>query len=85
VYIFFFETLVANLPGSLKRLSLNYYVRSLLYNDAASVAPSVRPESVDVYDPMGSAACWIVLLSATAVITMIGAWLFSRQEPKEEL
>jgi len=85
VYIFFFETLVANLPGSLKRLSLNYYVRSLLFNDAAMVAPSVKPGSVDVYDPLGSTACWIVLLSATVLITALGAWLFSRQEPKEEV
>jgi ABC-type transport system involved in multi-copper enzyme maturation permease subunit len=84
VYIFFFELLVNNLPGSLKRLSLNYYLRSLLYNDAASVAPGVRPGSVDVYDPLGSTACWIVLLSAAVLITALGAHLFSRQEPKEE-
>lgn len=85
VYIFFFETLVANLPGSLKRLSLNYYVRSLLYNDAASVAPIVKPDSVDVYEPLGRLACWVVLLSAAVIITLIGAWLFGRQEPKDEV
>ena len=33
-YIFFFETLVANLPGSLKQLSVNYYVRSALFDAA---------------------------------------------------
>lgn len=85
VYIFFFEFLVNNLPGSLKRLSLNYYIRSLLYSDVAEVAPSVRPGIVDVYDPLGSTVCWIVLLSATVVITTVGAILFSRQEPQEEL
>lgn len=85
VYIFFFETLVNNLPGSLKRLSLNYYIRSLLYNDVAAVAPSVKPGAVDVYDPLGSTSCWVVLLAATVLITAVGAWLFGRQEPKDDL
>src|SRR5688500_3672029 len=43
VYVFFFETLVANLPGSLKQLSLNYYVRSLLYNEATAEIATVAP------------------------------------------
>lgn len=85
VYIFFFETLVANLPGSMKRMSLNYYTRSLLFNDASTVAPSVKPSTLDVYEPLGPMSCWIVLLAATAVITMIGAWFYSRQEPKDEV
>jgi ABC-2 type transport system permease protein len=84
VYIFFFETLVANLPGSLKRLSLNYYVRSLFFNDAKGIAPNVRTESLDVYDPLSPLSSWCVLLIAALVITAIGAWIFSRQEPAEE-
>ncbi|CAN5123130.1 hypothetical protein BH11PLA2_BH11PLA2_14010 [soil metagenome] len=85
VYLFFFETLVANLPGSLKRLSLNYYVRSLLYNDAASVATNVKTENLDVYYPLGPTSSWVVLILATVFITALGAWLFSRQEPKDEV
>jgi ABC-2 type transport system permease protein len=85
VYIFFFETLVANLPGSLKRLSLNYYVRSLLYHDATTVAGTVKPDNLDVYFPMGPESCWTVLLLATLVITALGAWLFSLQEPRDEV
>jgi ABC-2 type transport system permease protein len=32
VYVFFFEAVVAALPGSLKLLSLTFYARSLMYN-----------------------------------------------------
>jgi ABC-type transport system involved in multi-copper enzyme maturation permease subunit len=84
VYIFFFETLVANLPGSLKQLSLNYYVRSLMYNEASDVARSAATESLDVYAPADPATSWTTLILAAAALTGLGMWLFSRAEPKDE-
>jgi ABC-2 type transport system permease protein len=85
VYIFFFELLVANLPGSLKRLSLNYYCRSLLYNEATAEAPAVSPEALDVYEPVSAATAWAVLLTAAGVLTLLGMWLFTRHEPKDDV
>jgi len=84
VYIFFFEMLVANLPGSLKQLSLNYYIRSILYNEAASVLTMVSPESLSVYAPAEPATAWITLGFFTIGITLLGMWLFSRLESKDE-
>lgn len=84
VYVFFFEVLVANLPGSLKRLSLNYYVRSLMYDGASSIA-FVPTETLDVYEPVSAPTAWIVLLMASVALTLFGMWLFARQEPREEL
>ena len=83
-YIFFFEILVTNLPGSLKRLSVNYYVRSLLYNDARLAAPRVSPETLDVYEPVSSLTAWVVLLSLAVGLTLVGSVLFARQEPKDD-
>ena len=85
VYVFFFETLVANLPGSLKQFSLNYYVRSLFYNATAANIGTVQPESVDVYAPTDSATAWGTLIVVSVFVTVLGAWLFSRQEPKDEV
>lgn len=84
VYVFFFETLVANLPGSLKQLSLNYYARSLLYNEATASLGAVTPESLDVYAPADPTTAWVTLLAATAGLTLLGMYLFGRQEPKDE-
>lgn len=84
VYVFFFETLVANLPGSLKRLSLNYYVRSMMYNEASAVA-DVPTDQLDVYDPVTPTTAWAVLLAATVALTVIGMWWFARLEPKDEV
>lgn len=85
VYIFFFETLVANLPGSLKQLSLNYYLRSLLYNEAIAASPTAVPETLGVYEPADPTTAWVVLLIASFGMTVIGMTLFARQEPTEEI
>ncbi len=84
VYAFFFETLVANLPGSLKELSLNFYTRSLLYNEATAAVTTVTPGSLDVYAPATPAAAWTTLLLATLALTLLGMYLAGRQEPRDE-
>jgi ABC-type transport system involved in multi-copper enzyme maturation permease subunit len=84
VYIFFFETLVSNLPGSMKQLSLSYYVRSLFYNATAAEIATVQPESVDVYAPVDNPTAWAMLLGVAVVLTAMGMFLFGRQEPKDE-
>jgi ABC-2 type transport system permease protein len=84
VYIFFFETLVANIPGSLKQISLNYYVKSLIYSQATEAIQSTSPENLDLYAPTDVLNSWLALLGATVLITVAGMWFFSRQEPQEE-
>ena len=83
VYIFFFEMLVANLPGSLKQLSLNYYIRSLFYNETAGAIARAKPENVDAYAPTDATTAWVTLLAASVLLTLLGMWLFGRQEPKD--
>ena len=83
-YVFFFETLVANLPGSLKQLSLNYYVRSALFDAASSRVSTLTPEALDVYAPADGLSARLTLVVATVAVTALGAFLFGRAEPSEE-
>lgn len=109
VYVFFFETLVANLPGGLKQFSLNYYLKSLSYTqltaatthpppadappliahdgsvmEALPVGPTVRLEALESYQPAEPGTAWLVLLVVSVAVTALAAWLFGRQEPKDE-
>ncbi|VTR93915.1 Putative integral membrane protein OS=Fimbriimonas ginsengisoli Gsoil 348 GN=OP10G_2312 PE=4 SV=1: ABC2_membrane_2 [Gemmata massiliana] len=85
VYVFFFETVVAALPGSLKLLSLTFYVRSLMYNEAVAAGhpgdmlPAITSQAVS------SETAWAVLAAAPVVITIIGMWLFSRSEYRDDI
>lgn len=83
-YIFFFETLVANLPGSLKQLSLNYYVRSSLFDAASHRISSLKPDALEVYAPADPSTVWITLIAATIAVTIVGAIIFGHSESKDE-
>lgn len=82
VYVFFFEILVAVLPGSLKLLSLTFYARSLMYNEA--VAAGYPGTMLEVSGPVSSTTAWSVLLSATVGFTLLGMKLFSRAEYRDD-
>ena len=83
VYVFFFELLVGALPGSLKQLSLSFYIRSLFYNETAGAIAHAKPENVDAYAPTDPTTAWVTLVAASVVLTLVGMWLFGRQEPKD--
>jgi ABC-type transport system involved in multi-copper enzyme maturation permease subunit len=85
VYAFFFETMLSELPipGTLKRLSINYYTRCLLYS--AAETENVPTETSSLFVPVSPQTAWIVLIAATVGITAIGMWLFGRTEHRDDM
>jgi ABC-2 type transport system permease protein len=83
VYVFFFEALVAALPGSLKLLSLTFYARSLMYNAAAAGGYPVN--MLDVPQAVSSTTAWAILIAATVFLTVLGMWLFARSEYRDDV
>jgi len=85
LYAFFFETLLSELPipGTLKRLSINYYTRCLLYS--AAEGENVPTESSSLFVPVSPTTAWAVLLGATVGLTVLGMWLFSRSEYRDDI
>ena len=84
VYVFFFEAVVAALPGSLKLLSLTFYARSLMYNaaKAAEYPVEMLPAMTTV---VSSETAWAVLGGATVAINLAGMWLFARSEYRDDV
>lgn len=83
VYVFFFEALVAALPGSLKLLSLSYYARCLMYN--AAEAAGYPTDMLDVTDPVSPVTAWAFLTVVTTGLTALGMWLFARSEYRDDI
>jgi ABC-type transport system involved in multi-copper enzyme maturation permease subunit len=83
VYVFFFEALVAVLPGSLKLLSISFYARCLMYN-AATVA-GYPTEMLDMIQPVSNSTAWWFLGFATIGLTALGMWLFARSEYRDDV
>jgi ABC-2 type transport system permease protein len=84
VYVFFFEAVVAALPGSLKLLSLTFYTRSLMYNEAAAAEYPVEMLPA-MTAAVSSETAWWVLAVATVGINVAGMWLFARSEYRDDI
>jgi ABC-type transport system involved in multi-copper enzyme maturation permease subunit len=85
LYAFFFETLLSELPvpGTLKRLSINYYTRCLLYS--AGETEGVPVESSSLFVPVSPTTAWVVLLAVTVGLTVLGMWLFAKMEHRADV
>jgi ABC-2 type transport system permease protein len=78
VYAFFLETVFGSLPGYMKRVSIGFYTRCLMFE--AAEHRGLEPVKPSVYLPVGGGVAWCVLLSATLVLLVAGMIVFARSE-----
>jgi len=78
LYSFFLESVMGNLPGHLKRASISFYMRSLMY-DSASVF-QLQPDRPLLYNAVSGPVAGAVLTGLTLVLLAVGGWVFSRTE-----
>jgi ABC-type transport system involved in multi-copper enzyme maturation permease subunit len=78
LYAFFLETIVGNLPGHLKRASISFYTRCLMFDRAHNFG--IHPERPTVYLPVsGTTALWVLAGVAVGLLA-VGMWVFARRE-----
>jgi hypothetical protein len=78
VYSFFLETILGAMPGYMKRISLSFYTRCLVYSAAGPYG--LRPEKPSIYLPVDRMTAWSVLWGVTAVLLILGMVVFARSE-----
>ena len=81
VYTFFLETILGNMPGYLKRVSLNFYTQCMMYD--ALGEHGIAPPKPHVYLPVDGTTGCLMLLGATVVFLTLGMLWFSRKEYHE--
>jgi hypothetical protein len=84
VYVFFYEAVVAALPGSLKLFSLTFYARCLMYNEAATAGYPVELLPA-MAGAVSNETAWSVLIAVTIGINALGMWLFSRLDYRDDV
>src|SRR5260370_41693401 len=78
LYAFFLETILGNLPGHMKRFSISFYTRCLMFDRAHEV--HVQPERPAQFLPVDGTTSWWVLVGATVLCLLVGMMVFSRRE-----
>ncbi|MFN0055023.1 MAG: ABC transporter permease [Planctomycetales bacterium] len=83
-YWFFLEVLLGNMPGIVKRVSIAFYMRCLVYDAGAELelAPLGRAAR-EMYLPISGAAAQTTLVCAIAGLLTVGLWAFSRREYRD--
>jgi hypothetical protein len=74
--------MLGDMPGLMKRVSVSFYVRCLLFDEAAQYG--LTPDKPSVYLPVTAPVAWAVLLSLTVGFLAVGMFLFSRWEYRDE-
>ena len=78
LYAFFLETIMGNMPGQFKRLSISFYTRCLMFDRAHEFG--IHPERPGIYLPVSGATAGLVLAGITVGCLVIGAIVFARNE-----
>jgi ABC-type transport system involved in multi-copper enzyme maturation permease subunit len=78
LYSFFLETILGNMPGYMKRVSLGFYSRCMMFD--AGQEYGVQPEKPSVYLPVDGTTACVVLIGVTVALLALGMYLFSRKE-----
>ena len=75
-YALMVETLTANIPGVVKRITVSFYANSWLYDESSlGLGPNIP-----AYDPVSGGTAIGVLIMASLGFLALGMWLFSRKE-----
>jgi hypothetical protein len=81
VYSFCLEVVLGNMPGYLKRVSVGFYTRCLMYERAGDFG--IQPDKPGVFLPVGGSTAVLVLAGGAAALVAVGMWVFARAQYHE--
>jgi ABC-2 type transport system permease protein len=83
-YWFFLEVLFVQMPGTVKRVTVAYYIRCVIFDAGKEFRFGPRtPADQELFGAIPGNTAALVMIAAIVMITVIGATLFSRREYTE--
>lgn len=84
VYWFFLEVLFGNLPGIVKRVSVAFYVRCMVYDAGGELQLGpISRVAREMFLPVSGGTAWLALLGGIAGLLLAGTILFERREYRD--
>jgi ABC-type transport system involved in multi-copper enzyme maturation permease subunit len=81
IYSFCLEVVLGNMPGYLKRVSVGFYSRCLMYDKLGELG--IEAERAGVFLPVDGTTALVVLICGTVALLGLGMLLFSRTQYHE--
>ena len=79
-YALMIETLTANIPGVVKRVTVSFYAKSWLYETGEPLDLAPTGAALGLFNPVSAASAQWVLALASVGFLALGMWVFSRKE-----
>jgi hypothetical protein len=76
--VFFLEIILNLMPGYLKRVSVSFYARCMMFESARDYG--IGPENPYAFLPISGPAALTVLVVMTVVLLGVGMVVFSRKQ-----
>lgn len=81
LYAFLIETLIGNMPGTLKRVAISYHTRCVLFDAGSSIG--MKPESPGHFLAIPGETSMTVLWCLAGLFLLLGAYSFHRKEYRD--
>src|SRR5262249_32138393 len=81
VYSFFLGTILGNMPGHMKRVSIGLYTRCMMFEEGQGYG--IQPEKPSIYLPVDGGTAQAVLIGVTVLLLAVGMAVFARSEYPE--
>lgn len=78
LYVFFLEIILNLMPGFLKRFSISYYARCMMFDAGHNYG--IWPENERVFMPVSGPTALAVLCGVTVCLLAVGSLLFTRMQ-----
>lgn len=78
VYTFFLETIVGNMPGNMKRISISFYTRCMMLERVEELGS--QPQKATVFQPVDGSTAMMVLAVVSVLLLIAGTIIFARTE-----
>lgn len=80
-YSLFLETLVGNMPGIVKRLTICFYTRCMIFESSSNlgIGPTGSFNAI-LFQPIPGATAQTLLYAGSATLLLAGMWIFSTRE-----
>lgn len=83
-YWFFLEVLFGNMPGIIKRVSIAFYIKCMIYDAGANLSLGPDTETArEMFLAISGETAMLTLLFATAALFVLGTAVFTRREYRD--
>jgi ABC-2 type transport system permease protein len=80
LYVIFFESLVGNIPGTTKRVTVSFYIKCMIFDASESLGFDRNDGGVDMFQAISGDYATLALIFGGLALILLGSLIFWQKE-----